>query len=224
MEQLQANLNHIASLSGKSLTDLLTEFGVQSIMQLTLEQVVSIASRYDYSLDNLLNYNCAVDKTKLQKIKLIILDVDGVLTDAGMYFMEGGDQMKKYNAKDGMAIMALPSHDIEVGIISSGFKLEMVKARAELLNIRHIYVGREPKLAILNEWCKQLSLSLDEVAIIGDDINDLPVMRAVGFSACPSDAVTTVKTEVDLVLRKAGGKGCVREFVDEYLLAQPLTR
>ena len=153
---------------------------------------------------------------------MLILDVDGVMTDAGMFFSENGDQIKKYNAKDGMAIMALKKHGVEVGIISSGFKLEMVKARAELLGIEHLYVGRDPKMEILKGWCEKLNIDLAEVGIIGDDINDLQVMKSVGFSVAPADAVPVVKQHVDLILQAKGGRGCVREFIDHYLLDEPL--
>jgi YrbI family 3-deoxy-D-manno-octulosonate 8-phosphate phosphatase len=121
-----------------------------------------------------------------------------------------------------MAIMALTKSDFQVGIISSGYKLEMVKARADLLRIQHVYVGRDPKMTILMDWCSTMGISLDEVAIIGDDINDLDVMQNVGFTACPSDAVPKIKRQVDLVLQAKGGKGCVREFIDQYLLDQPV--
>jgi YrbI family 3-deoxy-D-manno-octulosonate 8-phosphate phosphatase len=162
------------------------------------------------------------DKSKLKKIKLLILDVDGVMTDAGMFFTENGDQFKKYNAKDGMAIKALEQFGIQSGIISSAHKIKMVKVRADMLNIKHLYVGSDPKIDILLGWCEKLSIDLEEVAIIGDDLNDLAVMNAVGFSACPSDAVLKVKETVDLVLHTKGGSGCVREFIDFYLLDEPL--
>ena len=178
----------------------------------------SFCSNHHLELENLIAYPQFIDRSKLKTIKLLILDVDGVMTDAGMFFTENGDQFKKYNAKDGMAIMALTKKDFQVGIISSGFKLEMVKSRAELLKIQHIYVGRDEKIGVLKEWCKKLDISLDNVAIIGDDINDLSIMNAVGFSACPADAVYRVKKTVDLVLSKKGGNACVREFIDHYLI------
>jgi YrbI family 3-deoxy-D-manno-octulosonate 8-phosphate phosphatase len=98
----------------------------------------------------------------------------------------------------------------------------MVKARAELLKIKHLYVGRDPKIDILNQWCEKLKLTLDQVAIIGDDINDLSIMNKVGFSVAPSDAVLKVKQTADLVLQTKGGQGCVREFIDFYLLDELL--
>jgi len=99
----------------------------------------------------------------------------------------------------------------------------MVKARAELLGIQRCYVGRDPKIQILEGYCKEMGIGLENVALVGDDINDLEMIRKIGFSACPSDAVNAVKTQVDIVLSRKGGEGCVREFIDTYLLKQHLS-
>jgi YrbI family 3-deoxy-D-manno-octulosonate 8-phosphate phosphatase len=150
-------------------------------------------------------------------IKLLILDVDGVMTDAGMYYSENGDMMKKFNAKDGMGILQLTKTGFQVGIISSGFKGELVKKRADTLKIQHFYLGREHKLDILKQWCEKLNISLAQVAMIGDDVNDLEVMQAIGFSACPADATTKILEQVDCILSKKGGEGCVREFIEDVM-------
>lgn len=222
MSYLIANINRFLAAQGIDKSNFLNDFGVAVIEELTLSQLQSFCSTHNLALENLIAYPQFVDRSKLKTIKLLILDVDGVMTDAGMFFTEHGDQFKKYNAKDGMAIMALTKKGFQVGIISSGFKLEMVKARAELLKIQHIYVGRDEKIGVLKAWCDKLDISLDNVAIIGDDINDLSIMNAVGFSACPADAVYRVKKTVDLVLTRRGGDACVREFIDHYLLEQPV--
>ena len=93
------------------------------------------------------------------------------------------------------------------------------EARAKVLKVNHVYVGYTPKLEILNQWLKNLNLKAEEVAYIGDDLKDIPVMEAVGLSACPADAVKKVIAIADVVLSKNGGHGCVREFVEEVLLA-----
>ena len=98
----------------------------------------------------------------------------------------------------------------------------MVQERAKMLGIQHCYVGRDKKIDILNNYCNELNIKLENVAIIGDDINDLDVIKNVGFSASPSDAMDIVKSNVDVILSKKGGEGCVREFIDSYLLDQPL--
>jgi YrbI family 3-deoxy-D-manno-octulosonate 8-phosphate phosphatase len=222
MSLVEKNLKALLQSNGMERKTVLNRYQVTDFSQLTLAQLEQLCAELNCSFENVVLFPQFVDRDQLSKIKLLILDVDGVMTDAGMFFTESGDQFKKYNAKDGMAIMALTKSDFQVGIISSGFKLEMVKARADLLKIQHVYVGRDPKMTILTDWCNKLGISLNEVAIIGDDINDLEVMQHVGFSACPADAVPKIKQQVDLVLQTKGGKGCVREFIDHYLLDQPI--
>lgn len=223
MDLFKRNLEAYLARDNKSLADFLAEFGIAHLDDISLGDLKLFCAENGLDYANMLSRPMFADKSKLKKIKLLILDIDGVMTDAGMYFTESGDQFKKYNAKDGMAIRALDRFGIQAGIISSGFKLNMVKNRAEMLKIKHIYVGRDPKMDILIDWCDKLQLGMDEVAIIGDDINDFPVMQAVGFSACPSDAVLKIKETVDLVLHTKGGQGCVREFIDFYLLDEPLS-
>src|SRR5690554_4823697 len=222
MELLSSNLQFILEKKGIDLPHFLSQHNVTQVADLKLGELELFCFQEGLELTNLLSYQLSIDKQRLKALKLLILDVDGVMTDAGMFFTENGDQIKKYNAKDGMAIMALRDKGVEVGIISSGFKLEMVKARADLLKIKHLYVGRDPKINILNAWCEKLNISLAEVGIIGDDINDLEVMKSVGFSAAPADAVPVVQQHVDLILQAKGGRGCVSEFIDHYLLDEPL--
>lgn len=222
MDLLEKNITAFLARENKSLVDFCASYGVTRLDEISLGSLKLFCAENDLDFVNMLSRPLYADRSKIRQIKLLILDVDGVMTDAGMFFTENGDQFKKYNAKDGMAIMALNKIGVQAAIISSGFKLEMVKARASLLKIQHVYVGQEPKMDILNQWCDQLNIKLAEVAIIGDDINDLAVMNAVGFSVAPADAVLKVKETVDLVLQTKGGQGCVREFIDFYLLEEPM--
>lgn len=222
MRLLELNIKAYFERVGRDYNAFLTAQNVKQIQDLPLGKLESFCQQEEIDFQNLLTVPMYVDPAKAKKIKLLILDIDGVMTDAGMFFTENGDQIKKYNAKDGMAVRALADSSITVGIISSGFKLNMVKDRADLLKIERVYVGRDPKIKVLQSWCDDMGIVLDEVAIIGDDINDLEVMKSVGFSACPADAVNVVKQHVDLVLQKKGGKGCVRDFIDYYLMDQPL--
>ena len=222
MELLELNIKAYFEQVGRDYNAFLTAQNVKQIHDLPLGKLATFCQQEEIDFQNLLTTPMYVDPSKAKKIKLLILDIDGVMTDAGMFFTENGDQLKKYNAKDGMAVRALADSSITVGIISSGFKLNMVKDRADLLKIERVYVGREPKLRVLQTWCDEMGITFDDVCIIGDDINDLEVMKSVGFSACPADAVNVVKQNVDLVLQKKGGKGCVREFIDYYLMDQPL--
>ncbi|MEQ8809230.1 MAG: HAD-IIIA family hydrolase [Imperialibacter sp.] len=152
-------------------------------------------------------------------IKLLILDVDGTLTDGGIYIMEDGSQFKKFNSRDGMGIRLLQKAGIEVGIISNGKTTSMVQARADMLRITRVYVGEAKKMDVLDAWMEEMGIGLGQVGMVGDDINDLPVMEKVGLSACPADAVKAVKEKADIVLQLKGGEGCVRELIDNYLLA-----
>ena len=153
----------------------------------------------------------------IPKIKLLILDVDGTMTDNGVYVDEKGIESKKYNAKDGVGIYELIKNNVKVGIISHSEKGDGIKSRASYLGIKYCHVGNEPKEEILKTWIKKLEIKLEEVAFIGDDINDLSIIDIVGFSACPNDSSDPVKRKVSLVLNTKGGYGCVREFSDLYL-------
>jgi 3-deoxy-D-manno-octulosonate 8-phosphate phosphatase (KDO 8-P phosphatase) len=155
---------------------------------------------------------------KLPQIKLLLLDVDGTMTDAGVYVLEDGKQFKKFNARDGIGINEARKAGIEVGIISHSLVSGMVEARANMLRLKYFYIGQEPKLKILEKWRQELGLTNEEIAFIGDDINDREIMQHVGVSACPSDAVSAIKKVATYQLSLAGGQGCVREFIDEYLL------
>lgn len=219
---LKQNIEYLIEAKEVVLSEFLTKNEVNSVEEFTLEQLGEIGKHYEVNLKDLLFSDLRALSTQLKNIKLLILDVDGVMTDGGMYFTEAGDQMKKYNTKDGMAIIHLTKNDFQVGIISSGFKAEMVKARATLLGIQHFYVGRGKKIEVLNKWCEELGISLSEVAMIGDDINDLEVMQSIGVSACPTDAVAKIKNQAKIILNKKGGEGCVREFIDNYLLPEPV--
>ncbi|WP_416868101.1 MAG: KdsC family phosphatase [Imperialibacter sp.] len=152
-------------------------------------------------------------------IRLLILDVDGTLTDGGIYIMEDGSQFKKFNSRDGMGIRLLQKAGIEVGIISNGKTTSMVQARADMLGMTKCYVGEAKKMDVLEAWMTEMGIGLDQVGMVGDDINDLPVMEKAGLSACPADAVKAVKEKADIVLQLKGGEGCVRELIDNYLLA-----
>jgi 3-deoxy-D-manno-octulosonate 8-phosphate phosphatase (KDO 8-P phosphatase) len=110
------------------------------------------------------------------------------------------------------------SKGYHVAFLSSGSTEHIIQNRAETLGVERVYVGSRPKLEVLKEWCSELNLELENVAYVGDDINDLQVIEAVGFSGCPADAVEAVKLKVNVILTRNGGDACVREFVDEHLL------
>lgn len=226
MHFLEQNIKGLCAKFGVDFYQMLADFNVDGVTELSVLDLEAIAEEYEVDFYALLFKPLFVFdhlKLKIEKIKLLILDIDGVMSDGGMYYTESGDQMKKYNAKDGMAILKAKEKGLQFGIISSAFTDKMVKNRAETLKIEHVYVGRESKILILEKWCTELGIELSEVAMIGDDINDLSIMEKVGFKVCPADAVQLVKHVSDVVLSKKGGEGCVRELIDNYLLEEPVS-
>lgn len=160
-----------------------------------------------------------IEELTVPNIKFLVLDVDGVMTDGGMYYTESGDQFKKFNTKDGMAIKVVREKGWNVAFLSSGSTDHIVQNRARTLGVERVYVGPQPKIEVLREWCEELNITLENVAYIGDDLNDMEIMEAVGFSACPADAVEAIQLKANIILNRSGGDACVREFVDEHLLA-----
>jgi len=222
---LESNLKGLCQKFGIDFQQFLTDFNIEHTNELSIHDLEAICDEYEVDLQALLFtplYTPEVHRKALHKIKFLLLDVDGVMTDGGMYVSENGDQLKKYNTKDGMGILHLKEKGIQVGIISSGFTEKMVQQRAELLGIKHCYIGRKPKLEILETWLKELNLSFDQIAMIGDDINDLEIMKKVGLAVCPKDAVVKIKSNSHIILSKKGGEGCIREFIDVYLMAEPI--
>lgn len=152
------------------------------------------------------------------KIKLFVTDVDGVLTDGGMYYSEHGDELKKFNTKDGVAFRLMKENGIQTAIIT-GEDTEIVRRRAEKLKIDYLYQGIICKLDVLQRLCDELNITLPEVAYIGDDIGDADILRVVGYAACPSDACNQVKSIPGIhVMSTSGGDGCVREMFDTLIL------
>lgn len=155
-----------------------------------------------------------------KKIKLFVSDVDGVLTDAGMYYSEHGDEMKKFNTKDGMAFQLLRDRNIKTAIITSE-QTDIVTNRAKKLKIDFLSQGvyGKEKLNALIKICEKENITLSEVAYIGDDINCKEILEFVGLKACPNDAINIIKDIDGIIhLKLNGGQGCVREFVDNYIL------
>ena len=157
--------------------------------------------------------------TVLRGIKLFATDVDGVLTDAGMYYSESGDEWKKFNTRDGMGIKLLQRAGIVTAIVTQE-RTKLVARRAEKLAIPELHQGVMDKLALVREMASRHGLTLSQVAYIGDDINDLETLKAVGFSATPADGVPQVAAVVDYICQKKGGEGAVREIIDMILDAQ----
>jgi len=151
--------------------------------------------------------------TKIRKIKLVITDVDGVLTDSGLYYTTDGLVMKKFNVKDGMGTRRLREHGLKCGIISTDGG-DIIEARNVRLKMDFLVTGTWDKIGELKKICEAEKIELENVAYIGDDVNDLEIINAVGFSAAPSDAVKSVLESVDYVCKRRGGDAVFREFAE----------
>lgn len=152
------------------------------------------------------------------KIKLFGCDVDGTLTDAGMYYSEDGNETKKFNSKDGMGIRLLRENGILTLIITSE-NTKIVENRAKKLNVDYLYQGVKNKFETIKELLEKLNIRREEFAYIGDDINDKELLEFAGIKACPNDAVGLIKNiENILIMDLKGGEGAVREFIDKHIL------
>ncbi len=153
------------------------------------------------------------EKIKIKKIKLVIADVDGVLTDGGLYYTAEGLSIKKFNVKDGMGVLRLREMGLMNAIITTA-KSDLMRRRAETLKLDYYFEGVWDKETKLLEICKAENLLPENIAFIGDDVNDLTIIDVAGFTAAPIDAVEDVKEAVDIVLAKKGGEGVFREFAE----------
>jgi 3-deoxy-D-manno-octulosonate 8-phosphate phosphatase (KDO 8-P phosphatase) len=147
---------------------------------------------------------------KLAKIKLLAVDVDGVLTDGGMYYSEHGDELKKFNTRDGKGIELLRNVGIKIAFITSE-NTRLVERRATKLKIDELCQGIKDKLVALRKITSKYNLTLDEVAYIGDDINDLAIMQAVGLAITVADGLPENKQIAQYITQAKGGEGAVRE-------------
>ncbi|TZF83724.1 3-deoxy-D-manno-octulosonate 8-phosphate phosphatase [Pedobacter sp. BS3] len=156
---------------------------------------------------------------KLHHIKGIILDIDGVLTDATVLVTETGEQLRRFNVRDGYAMQLAVKRGFKVCSISGG-KSKSVVLRLNSLGITDIHLGIDKKLDVFNSFLEQHALNAGEVLYIGDDIPDVPVMKIAGAAACPADAAEEVKAVSMYISPKVGGAGCVRDILEKLLKVQ----
>ena len=149
--------------------------------------------------------------------KLILTDIDGVWTDGGMYYDQTGNEWKRFHTYDGAGITLAHEHGILVGIIT-GEDTEIVARRAKKLKVDYLFQGAKNKLEIAKILCQQLGIGLEEVAYIGDDIADIPLLAAVGISGAPPNAITEVRQLVSYVTSVTGGEGAFLDFVNHILV------
>lgn len=167
----------------------------------------------DWVIAEQLKYQSLKGNRKKGDIKLFIMDCDGVLTDAGMYYTKDGDVMKKFNTKDGMGVALLKQSNIKTAIIT-GENSNAVRKRAEKLGIDDIFLGCKDKVRAAVTLSEKYNVNFDEMAFIGDDINDLELLKKVGYSFSVADAMNSVKKQVHYVTKAKGGEGAVREAIE----------
>lgn len=145
--------------------------------------------------------------------KLVITDIDGVWTDGGMYYDNLGNEWKKFNTADSAGVLFLRLLNIPLAIIT-GENTEIVKRRAEKLKVDNLHMGVKDKLKLATELCESFDIDFSDVAFIGDDLNDLELLKCVGVSGAPSNAPSYIKSSVEYVTAKKGGEGAFREFIE----------
>lgn len=150
------------------------------------------------------------------KIKMLVMDVDGTMTDGNIYMSANGETIKAFNIKDGYTIYTLGKYDI-TPVIITGRESQIVARRAEELKITEVHQGVHDKLAKLHEVMDKAGVAIEEVAYIGDDYNDLDCMKACGYVGCPADAEDDIKPFVDYICQARSGEGVIREFVKKII-------
>lgn len=148
---------------------------------------------------------------KIKKIKLVITDVDGVLTDGGMYYSKNGEELKKFHTRDGMGIELLAQVGIGTIFITKE-NSSIVKKRAQKVHVLACFIGIKNKEKMLEHICKKFHVKKNEIAYIGDDVNDIDIIKQVGFSASPNDAMEEIRKSVDYVSDLDGGFGVLRDI------------
>ena len=154
-----------------------------------------------------------IKKNKIKNIKLVITDIDGVWTDGGLYYNDEGFAFKNFSTYDGMGVELLKKSNIETVIISSELS-KTVESRAKKLNIKYVYIGEKHKLKRIIYLSKILEIDIENIAFIGDDINDLDALKIVGLSAIPPNSPIINKFTPDYITTRSGGNGAFRDFVD----------
>ena len=157
---------------------------------------------------------------RAQRIKMVLTDNDGVLTDGGVFYGENGETFKRFNIRDGMGVERLRKHaGVETGIITGEIS-PSVRTRSEKLRISELHLGIKDKTAVLNDILKRHSLDVSEIAYIGDDTNDVDVLSVVGLAACPNDAMIFAKNKAHYICENKGGHGAFRELAELIIWAK----
>jgi 3-deoxy-D-manno-octulosonate 8-phosphate phosphatase (KDO 8-P phosphatase) len=160
---------------------------------------------------------------RLARVELLALDVDGVLTDGGVYYADDGLQLRKFNVKDGVGMQSAQAAGIQLALVTAS-KVPAIRHRAKALGVDHVFIGVADKLGVVTALCGNLGIGLDRVAYVGDDVNDAGVLGAVGAPMTVADAVPQAKAAAAYVTARNGGDGAVREICELLLNARAAPR
>jgi 3-deoxy-D-manno-octulosonate 8-phosphate phosphatase (KDO 8-P phosphatase) len=204
----------LSELSGKLHCD------ISDIFRPKPETLLSLSEFFDISIDAIIKAPLLkVSQIREYPIKMLVMDVDGVMTRNEITYTENGDEIKSFNVKDGYGIRMLKKQtNLIAGIISHSSHVNILAKRKKVLDLDFAEVNHDPKEDTLKKKCKEYKIDPKEVMFIGDDLNDVEVMKMCGIVACPADAVDTVKRMSHIILKSKGGEGCLRELIDTYLL------
>ena len=155
---------------------------------------------------------------RARRVKVVVFDVDGVLTDGGLWYGPDGEAFKRFDVKDGHSMVLARLTGLKVAVLTARVS-RIVEARAKELKLAAVFQGRRDKGLALDELCRELAVTTDEVAYMGDDLNDLPPMEKAGLSACPLDAVEEVRRAAHFIATRPGGHGAARELIELVLKA-----
>lgn len=167
-------------------------------------------------IEALMKKNGITAPKEIPEIKMFLTDCDGCLTDGGMYYSEHGDELKKFNTRDGMGFALLRNKGIVTGIVTSE-NVDLNRRRAQKLKLDVLEAGCKDKVAAVKTLCEKYNISMENVAYIGDDINDLDVIKIVGYGCCPADAMPQVRDVAKYVTKAKGGEGIIREVVERII-------
>ncbi|WP_349946607.1 N-acylneuraminate cytidylyltransferase [Lacrimispora sp. BS-2] len=191
--------------------------GLIKAVEMNVDSAFEIDEESDWVIvESLMEKSGIVAKGKLQHLKMFLTDCDGCLTDGGMYYSENGDELKKFNTRDGYGLSLLKKHGIIRGIVTSE-NVSLNQRRAEKLQLEVYEAGCLNKLEIIQKLCDQYNISMNEVAYVGDDLNDLEVIKAVGLGCCPADAHDEIRKAANYISPIKGGYGAIRDII-EYIL------
>lgn len=156
---------------------------------------------------------------KFKKVKVLVFDVDGVLTDGKVLVTENGDQLRSFDTRDGYALQLAVKMEMPVVVITGG-KSQGVYARLVGLNVKHVFLGVGDKMQVLKDWLDEHRFNLEDVLYMGDDMPDLGIMKVVGIATCPVDAAEEIKSISHYISAREGGEGAVRDVIEKVLKLQ----